>query len=46
MSTSIEIESELNNLFGSDDFTKGFYDGHGGGRVLRNSILSKVAEEF
>ena len=43
MTTSIEIESELNNLFGSDDFSKGFY---GDGALLRNSVLSKVAEEF
>ena len=46
MTTSIEIESQLNNLFGSDDFSKGFYDAYGDRALVRNSILSKVAEEF
>lgn len=46
MTTSIEIESELNNLFGSDDFSKGLYDAYASGANIKNSVLSKVAEEF
>ena len=47
MTTSVEIESELNNLFGDGELNMdGFYEKLPEGRAVRNSVLSRVAEEF
>lgn len=44
MTMSIEIESEVNNLFDSDEMKmSSFYSGK---RDAKNFELSKVAEEF
>lgn len=46
MATSGEIESDFNNLFGSEDFMGSAYYGNIGLRPTRNSVLSQVMEEF
>ena len=47
MSMSIEIESQINNLFGSnDDMALSNYYFNNEQKGVRNSVLSKVAEEF
>ena len=46
MTTSVEIQSELNNLFGSEELQKGFYDAYSDAKKGKNSILSKVAGQF
>jgi hypothetical protein len=45
MSMSIEIESEINNLFGSNDdmINSNYYARVAELQAVRNSVLSKVA---
>ena len=45
MTTSLEIESELNNLFGEEFVMDEFYSKLPEGRGMKDSVLSRVAEE-
>ena len=45
LTTSLEIESELNNLFGEEEFAMDkFYSKLPEGRGMKDSVLSRVAE--